>query len=252
MTTAYDQSFFKGISVGSSSSAERVVPYLVSLLKPRSVVDVGCGIGTWAAEFIRQGVAAVLGVDGVYVDKSQLRIPANVFVDWDLELPLALEQTFDLAVSLEVAEHLSPGRASSFVRDLTALAPVVVFSAAIPFQGGINHINEQWSTYWNSLFAAQGFQAVDCLRARFWNDICVESWYRQNMVMYAAKDRVRQFERGGGVMPLDVVHPELFLAKVAHPPLGYLLRSLPSSVKRSFRSRILRIKASKCQKQSQR
>jgi SAM-dependent methyltransferase len=238
--TTYDSSFYKYITGGSASSAERVVPYLVELLKPRSVVDVGCGTGAWTAEFKRQGVEVALGVDGAYIDKSQLRIPPDTFIDRDLEQPLNLDQKFDLAISMEVAEHLSPGRAASFVKDLAHLAPFVVFSAAVPLQGGTNHINEQWAMYWKELFKGQGFQAVDCLRERFWNDPAVEWWYRQNTFLYVAKDRAEQFAHYAGTMPLNVIHPDLFLAKVDPAPLslGFLVRSLPGAAKRYFSSRI--------------
>jgi SAM-dependent methyltransferase len=248
--TPYESSFYQTQSKGSSSSAGKVVPYLMSLLKPRSVVDVGCGTGTWLAEFTQQGVTTVLGIDGAYVDKSLLRISANTFLDRDLEVPLELEQTFDLAISMEVAEHLSPGRASSFVRDLTRLAPLVVFSAAIPFQGGTNHLNEQWTTYWNAFFAAQGFRAIDCLRARFWNDTSVEFWYRQNIMLYVSNriPRTQDFVPCDQLMPLDVVHPELFCASVTQPTLRYLLKSFPSALARSFKSHI-GINSSKCDEQ---
>src|ERR1039458_2823126 len=106
----YDTAFYEMHSNNSSSSAGQVVPYLVSLFRPQSVVDVGCGIGTWAAEFRRQGVPEVMGIDGAYVDKSQLRIPESSFLSRDLARPLALRQTFDLAISVEVAEHLSPSQ----------------------------------------------------------------------------------------------------------------------------------------------
>jgi SAM-dependent methyltransferase len=244
--TQYDSCFYQTHSRGSSSSAAKVVPHLVSLLKPRSVVDVGCGIGTWLAEFLQQGVARVLGVDGAYVDKRQLRIPVNTFVDWDLEAPLALEQRFDLAISMEVAEHLSPGRAASFVSDLTRLAPVVVFSAAIPFQGGTNHINEQWASYWSALFEGQGFQAIDCLRARFWNDSGVDFWYRQNMMLYSS-GRMPDFPECDPKMPLDVVHPDLYCATVTQPSLRYLLRNVPGALARSFK-RHVGINSSRCEK----
>jgi SAM-dependent methyltransferase len=239
--TTYDSSFYEYISGGSVSSAGRVVPYLMELLNPRSVVDIGCGTGAWTAEFRRQGVDVALGVDGAYVDKSQLMIPPDCFIDRDLELPLNLNRTFDLAISMEVAEHLSPGRANSFVKDLVQLAPFVVFSAAVPLQGGTNHINEQWALYWKELFAGQGFQAVDCLRERFWNDPGVEWWYRQNMFLYAARDRAEKFAHLSGTMPFNVIHPDLFLAKVDPAPLsfGFLMRSLPGAAKRFFRSRIL-------------
>jgi SAM-dependent methyltransferase len=235
--THYDSFFYQERSEGSSSSARKVVPHIVSLLKPRSVVDVGCGTGTWLAEFLQQGVTAVLGIDGAHVVESQLRIPANTFMAWDLESPLELNQTFDLAISMEVAEHLSPGRASSFVRDLTGLAPVVVFSAAIPFQGGTNHINEQWVTYWNALFEGQGFQAVDCLRPQFWNDASVDFWYRQNMMLYSS-DRIQDLAHCERMKPLDVVHPELFCATVTQPTLRYLLKNVPGALARSFRRHV--------------
>jgi SAM-dependent methyltransferase len=233
----YDAAFYKMHSYNSSSSAAQVVPYLVSQFRPQSVVDVGCGIGTWAAEFRRQGVPVVIGIDGAYVDKSQLRIPESSFLSRDLERPLASLETFDLAISVEVAEHLSPSRASSFVEDLIRLAPVVVFSAAVPFQGGKNHVNEQWSSYWHSLFAAKGFRSIDCLRARFWNDPSVAVWYRQNMMVYASEDRAQQFASLGQAMPVDVVHPELFQNKMIQPPLKVILKGLPGAFKRALELR---------------
>ncbi len=230
----YDKAFYEMHSNSTSSSAEQVVPYVVSLFRPQSVVDVGCGTGTWAAEFRRQGVPEVMGIDGAYIDRSQLRIPESTFLSWDLELPLASRQTFDLAISVEVAEHLSPSRASSFVEDLTSLAPVVLFSAAIPFQGGTNHVNEQWGSYWHSLFVAKGFRAIDCLRARFWNDPSVAIWYRQNMMVYASEDQIQKFAHFDRMMPLDVVHPAVF----QQPSLRFLLRSIPGAVKRSLKRRL--------------
>jgi hypothetical protein len=203
-------------------------------------VDVGCGIGTWAAEFSRLGVTTVLGVDGAYVDRNQLKIPADAFIERDLVAPIRLEQRFDLAISLEVAEHLPSNRASSFVRDLTDLAPAVVFSAAIPFQGGTHHINERWATYWSDLFEVQGFRPIDCVRPLFWNDTKVEWWYRQNMMLYVSKDSERQFADCHRMMPLDVVHPELLVAITRQPGLRFLLKCIPGALKRTLKSRILR------------
>ena len=236
----YDAAFFKMHSNNSSSSAGKIVPYLVSLFCPQSVVDVGCGIGTWAAEFKRQGVPEVMGIDGAYVDKSQLRIPESSFLSRDLERPLASRETYDLAISVEVAEHLSPSRASSFVEDLIRLAPVVVFSAAVPYQGGKNHVNEQWCSYWHSLFAANGFRSIDCLRARFWNDPGVAVWYRQNMMVYASEDRTQKFAPLGQTMPLDVVHPELFQLKMTQPPLTVIVKGLPGAFKRALKLRCMK------------
>lgn len=235
----YGTAFYEIHSSICTSSAAQVVPYLVEQFRPRSVVDVGCGTGTWAAEFRRHGVPEVIGIDGAYVDKSELRIPAGSFLSRDLERPLASIRTFDLAISVEVAEHLSPGRASSFVDDLIRLAPVIVFSAAIPFQGGQHHVNERWGSYWHDLFLTRGFVAIDCLRPRFWENTAVGYWYRQNMMVYVPKDRLQSFAPLVGAMPLDVVHPGLFQVKLEEPSLGFLLRKIPGAVRWTVKSRLL-------------
>jgi SAM-dependent methyltransferase len=235
MTSHYDRQFYNRNSPGSAHSAAKVVPFVISLVGPNSVADIGCGTGTWTAEFARHGVTDVLGIDGAHVGRSLLEIAESSFLQWDLERPVRLERTFDLAISMEVAEHLSPGRACSFVDDLTGLAPVVLFSAAIPGQGGVGHINEQWPSYWARIFAERGFRAVDRLRAQFWDDAEVESWYRQNMLLFVREDRAQAFSQAGRPGPLDIVHPELYsLKSVVRPNLGLLLRLLPGAMARPF------------------
>jgi 2-polyprenyl-3-methyl-5-hydroxy-6-metoxy-1,4-benzoquinol methylase len=95
------------------------------MFAPSSAVDIGCGIGTWLSVFRELGVSKILGVDGTYVDKSHLLIDPEMFISHDLSQPLRLRQTFDLAISLEVAEHISPANAQTFVDSLTDLAPLV-------------------------------------------------------------------------------------------------------------------------------
>lgn len=108
----------------------------------------------------------VLGIDAPYTDRSRLRIPDELFLARDLTVPLSLERRFDLALSLEVAEHLPAAAADHFVASLTRLASVILFSAAIPDQGGEGHLNEQWPDYWVERFAAHGFGVADVLRSR--------------------------------------------------------------------------------------
>ena len=113
-----------------------MVPLVLQLLPVRSVVDVGCGDGSWLVVFRKLGVKEILGIDGEYVDPGLLQIPQDCFQAFDLAKPFSLGRVFDLAVSLEVAEHLPAECAPGFVECLTRLAPSVLFSAAIPFQGG--------------------------------------------------------------------------------------------------------------------
>ena len=243
MNTPYDDGFYLKQREVSARSAECVVPLILSLAPVRSVVDVGCGVGTWAASFLKRGVDDVVAIDGDYVNRQLLRIPANYFQTYDLRQPIRMDRGFDLAVCLEVAEHLPAARAASFVEDLCGLAPVILFSAAVPGQGGTDHINEQYLSYWTDLFSGHGYVVLDALRPKIWNDQEVDWVYRQNAVLFAhhTNPLISRLQVTSGV---DYVHPYLLdtvVGKLTQPTLGYLLRSLPGSVGRSLRSRFRRL-----------
>ena len=125
----------------SERTAKKLVPFIVELISVSTVIDVGCGDGSWLKEFEANGISDYLGVDGDYVDRTILRIPETHFFAHDLTTPLNLDRTFDLVVSLEVAEHLSEVHSDIFIDSLTRLAPIILFSAAIPGQGGEMHLN---------------------------------------------------------------------------------------------------------------
>lgn len=213
----YTDAYYDSLREGARRSAQVVVPLVLRLVQPRHVVDVGCGRGTWLAAFREHGVEDILGIDGDYVDRGRLEVPRERFLPRDLTRPLRLERSFDLAVSLEVAEHLPADCAGAFVEALAALAPVVLFSAAAPYQGGQNHVNEQWPAYWAERFAARDYVPVDCLRRRLWDDDRVEWWYAQNLLLFAARGHLeslpllrQEYERTGGTAPA-LVHPKRYL-----------------------------------------
>jgi hypothetical protein len=189
-----------------------VVPLVQKMLRVTSVCDIGCGIGTWLQCWRENGVRDVLGIDGDYVDRQQLMIPPSQFRATDLRQSVRCDRRFDLAMSLEVAEHLPADRAVGFVADLTALAPVVLFSAAVPGQGGTNHINEQWQDYWTGVFKEAGFAMIDAIRPKIWNDPRVESWYRQNTLIFCRQDLVSEYPglTRETCKPISIVHPEEF------------------------------------------
>jgi SAM-dependent methyltransferase len=202
-----------------SVSAPRVAPKILDIHPARSVVDVGCNIGVWLRAFLDHGVERVLGIDGDYVDTAKLVVDPALFVRRDLNRPLGDIGRFDLAISLEVGEHLEPGRAKSFVADLCKLADVVLYGAAVPFQGGELHVNEQWQSYWAQHFADHGYLAYDVLRRAIWAQPNVAYWYKQNTIFYVkagspaqATFRARYGEPSATMF--DVVHPELFRGKV--------------------------------------
>jgi SAM-dependent methyltransferase len=186
------------------------------LVQPKSIVDVGCGDGTWLSVFRELGVRDVVGLDGDYVDRRLLQIPQDQFRAMDLSSQFGLPRAFDLAVSLEVAEHLPPQSAEGFVDSLTLLAPVVLFSAAIPLQDGTQHLNEQWPDYWAALFKTHDYLPIDCIRGRIWGNEQVEWYYAQNILLFASADRIREdsdLRRGyekTNLQQLALVHPRRF------------------------------------------
>jgi SAM-dependent methyltransferase len=200
-------------SAASAASAEVVLPRVFELSRPGSVVDVGCLFGAWAATASALGVPDVLGIDGAYVDRAELVIDGAHFLARDLGQPLRLERRFDLAMSLEVAHYLPARRAGEFVADLCRLAPLVLFSAAIPHQGGHGHVNEQWPTYWADRFVQCGYTPVDCVRDDVWDDPDVGPWYAQNTLLFVdsgvAGAAIRDHS-GFGRCPARV-HPAIFL-----------------------------------------
>jgi len=212
MKKHYDSTFYNNQREGSLRSAEVVVPHIIDLLQPRSVIDVGCGVGTWLSVFQKQGVSEILGIDGHHVEKDKLYI--ENFIAMDLEGDWEIKRKFDLAMSLEVAEHLTVPAGDYLVKVLTRLAPVVFFSAAIPFQEGSNHINEQWQSYWATRFANLGYIAIDAIRPRIWNEPGVEPWYCQNSFLYVDKSYLCSAEnlksQVANVNYIDYVHPGIY------------------------------------------
>jgi len=187
-STCYPNSFFDFVDEGAVTSAEVIVPLVLRLIQPASVIDVGCARGAWLKVFKERGVSRVMGLDGKYVNAEQRWISPGEFSEVDLSRPFTITERYDLAVCLEVAEHLPVSSGCNLVRQLTAAAPFVLFSAAIPGQGGTNHVNEQWPPYWQALFRQQGYLLCDAIRRDIWHDRRVEWWYRQNIALYAAED----------------------------------------------------------------
>jgi len=216
----YDHEFYADISEGSTRSARAIVPVVLEMVPASSVIDIGCGTGAWLSVFQENGVAEIVGVDGDYVDEDQLKIPISSFIAHDLTRPIDIGRKFDLAMSLEVAEHLPESSAETFVDLLCGLSSAILFSAAAPGQDGVNHINEQWPNYWAKKFAERDFGCFDPFRLRFWQDPNVESWYKQNILMFVQTERIKDYPKLLSAKlrdsdPNSLVHPDFLLHQMS-------------------------------------
>jgi len=211
----YDDWFYRLIRDGATESANAAVPLIADLLALQPgdrVVDVGCGEGWWAAAFAAAG-ADVCGIDSARPPGCALT--QQQFLAADLTQPLPA-LTGDLTVCLEVGEHLPHERAETFVAELCRIAPTVLWSAAVPGQGGHGHINEQWPDYWVPMFEANGMSVSGALRWMLWDNDRIEPWYRQNLLVAARNPfAVPLLFNTPTAAPWPVVHPALFTARTA-------------------------------------
>jgi hypothetical protein len=224
----YGDGFYRKQMSTSLVSARRYASILSAFFQPQSVVDLGCGRGTWLKAFKEIGAKRLVGYDGTWNSQDQMIDSEISFKSADLNelidtLPAA---RFDLAMSLEVAEHLRPSAAETFVQSLTNFADVVMFGAAYPNQGGDNHINEQPASYWARLFNLVEYVPFDLFRPFVWGDADIAYWYQQNTFLYVRKnsDMCSRLAQKGhhpiqNIAFMDCVHPRLFGGRVGIKPI---------------------------------
>jgi SAM-dependent methyltransferase len=254
MQSAYNQEFYRTRDASTVYFATRLAKLITGFFAPSSAIDLGCGVGTVLLQLKKIGCSQILGLEGPWVDVSNLVIDQREFRHTDLTRPLEIGEIFDVAMSLEVAEHLDEKHSDTFVDSLCRLSDRIIFGAAIPYQGGVNHLNERWQSYWALKFVDRGYRAFDAIRPALWNDELVPFWYRQNTIVYL-KDSVvasypflAQFEVTEMSL-LDRVHPKLYLRQQTKPefdastvPYRQLLKQFPGAtckaIARFIRGRI--------------
>ncbi|MGH0001604.1 class I SAM-dependent methyltransferase [Pseudovibrio ascidiaceicola] len=210
----YDEGFYNNQQDGSFASAREVLPIVFQHLSPKSVIDFGCGTGSWLLAAQQLGAEELLGLDGDWVPQSSLRIANRHFRQVDLENPenIHVKQRFDLAMSLEVLEHLSSPAAHVVLDKMTKAADNILLSVAVPEQGGIHHINEQRQSYWATLLEEKGFSPMDIIRPAIWCNPNVSVWYKQNILLYSKTSEPIPLPTLP--LPLDIIHPDLYESTV--------------------------------------
>jgi SAM-dependent methyltransferase len=186
----YDVEYFAGIAYGMAASADVLAESIVDAFRPAAVADVGCGPGLLLAALRDRGASGV-GFD--HAEAALARCQAQGLDARPIDLIAAdeLPVRADVVISTEVAEHLPTTAAARFVGLLCRAAPVVVFTAAVPGQGGTEHLNEQPNEYWIDLFNRRGFRHRTDLTERWrreWAAAGVHPWYARNVMVFSALD----------------------------------------------------------------
>lgn len=225
--SSYGDKFYQEINEGSYKSAVYYADQLLGLINLASIVDIGCGRGAWLKAFKDKGVKSLKGIDGTW-NKQELMIEPDIsFTPADLNFIPAPEQKYDLAICLEVAEHLRPESADKFVQSLCKYSDTILFSGAYKDQGGTDHFNEQPHTYWAEKFEANGFVPFDLFRPLFWGNSEIEWWYRQNAFLYVkvnSESERRILSQGHKTIEnrdfMNCIHPMLY-DSVSYLPRPY-------------------------------
>lgn len=237
----YNDNFYKDRNKKTKYSASKIEDILLEYFKIETAIDLGGGIGTWLNELKNKGIKRVKCIDGDYVNKKYLVIDEQEFVAVDLSNRVQLNERYDLAISLEVAEHLPSLRAKSFIEDLCNLSDIVLFSAATKKQGGDAHINEQRISYWINIFAKYNYIPLDIVRPRIWNDKRIQVWYRENILIFVNKTELDRKLRKEICKEniYDIIHPDLYEYKVSQ--YEELINMLPIKLYLNYRQLIKKI-----------
>jgi SAM-dependent methyltransferase len=205
------------LAAGVRHAAVVVTNILERYIDPTSVLDLGCGTGMWLRVLAANGHRQVFGVEQQSYAPGNLEVHPDLVLTADLGQHLDLHRRFDLLVCLEVAEHIDGSLADVLVANCVRHANVVLFSAALPGQQGLHHVNEQLPQYWVEQFAQHNYAVFDFIRPQIWDDPQIPVWYRQNILLFVRQDTAEmaqilaQSSREAFPPPLGIAHPDHLL-----------------------------------------
>jgi SAM-dependent methyltransferase len=238
MINKYNDKFYGDNSTRLESASE-ILNFVFNIVKPNSILDVGCGRGAWLKIANELGVENIYGIDGKWNDGKNID-KQIIYRSLDLNKNFTLENTFDLTICLEVAEHLEKNSSDNLISSLVKTSDIIVFSAAFKYQGGVNHINENLHSYWANLFLQYNFVPFDIIRPVIWSNDKVSYWYRQNTFLYLKKgsskfeDLSKKYNYLKNSKLMDSIHPEMFFRKIEEQTVRYHAKEIIKKIKKKL------------------
>jgi trans-aconitate methyltransferase len=186
----YDDEYYdRDVEGPASHAAPIIAESIIERFSPRTLIDVGCGTGAMMAAFKERGVV-VEGLDYSAAAVKRCSARGLTVTRFDIENAVGSpNKTFDIAISMEVAEHLPESKAEKFVHLLSRLAPTILCTAAGPGQGGTDHVNLKPKQYWIDLFRKEGANFDDrstTILAARWAQNNVADFYHSNLMIFSA------------------------------------------------------------------
>jgi SAM-dependent methyltransferase len=186
-----EQYYLNTVETPAVKSAGAICSSIMEEFRPRSLIDIGCGTGALMENFQKRGVK----VKGLEYSEAALAFCRRRNLDvkkFDLETDdLETKERYDVAISMEVAEHLPKKIADEYVGLLARLSDIVVFTAAPPGQGGQDHVNEQAASYWIEKFASYGFShdldVTNAWKGKWRSSGSVAKWYSDNLLVFVKR-----------------------------------------------------------------
>ncbi len=246
----YNKKYYRSFSNDSNLSANIILSEIFKTIECKSVIDIGCGTGMWLEnvyKILKDNQLILTGVDG-YQIKDLKKFNKAKYYFKNLEEDFIFPK-HDFLMCMEVAEHLSSNNAKSFVNNLCGIADVILFSAAVPGQGGLKHINERYANYWIDLFKKNDFVANDSFKKNIWMNNAFKNcpYYISNSFLFINKNSIKsklfKYEEHD-ISNINKVHP--FMLEIRQkkmiPFREHLSEFFPSfirALKNRFNSKIL-------------
>lgn len=242
------ENYLFGFTNNGAYSAERIIGELLKFIpNPKSVLDLGCGMGAFGKAFETHGIQDITLIDHPSIQQKELLTSGSKFIAVDLDKTLPPPIKVDVAVCVEVLEHFSTRRALDILEYLCKSSSLILFSAAVPRQGGTGHLNEQTHEYWQNIFKERGFEYSDGFKINLLSDSQILYYYCQNIFLFYKKE---QYEYLSAQPNITMPGFELRHKNILNKPMGFreLLLEIPTAAKRSVAFWYRRFKKEKSNK----